>query len=246
MRAGGAADLRKPRGTLFPFRNDKRSTVSAASPAPVAKRAADLVSSGEIREAWARPALRRCTGWLTVIEGTEEPVGGAAPSLAAAYETLVAGLPAEPAFAGLEIVSSRIVRQGRSLELTLLVDREGGIDLATCERVAARINHALDAFADPYVLAVSSAGVDRPLVKPADYDRFRDRAVTIVTAELLEGRKTHRGTLRGVRDGAAILEIASAELAIPLEAIATANVDFDIRADLTRAKRERRDARKNR
>lgn len=131
--------------------------------------------------------------------------------------------------------------------MQLVVDRPAGsVDLSTCERIAARINRALDGFEAPYTLGVESAGLDRPLVKPADYERFRDRAVRVVTTLAIDGRKTHRGTLLGVRGNAALLAIDGAELPIPLELIKSANVDFDIRADLTRAKRERKDARKNR
>jgi len=163
-----------------------------------------------------------------------------------AYAALVASTPSDPAFSDVEIVTSKVVRQGRSREITLLIDRDGGIDLATCERIAARINRGLDAYEDPYTLAVMSAGLDRPLVRPEDFERFAQRAVTILTTELLAGAKTHRGMLRGLRGTDVILETGDAELAIPLAAIASANVDFDVRADLSRAKRERRDARKNR
>ncbi len=163
-----------------------------------------------------------------------------------AYAALVAAIGSDPAFSDVEVVTSKVVRQGRSREITLLLDCEGGIDLATCEHVAARINRGLDAYGDPYTLAVMSAGLDRPLVRPEDFDRFAGRAVKIMTTELLAGAKTHRGILRGLRGAGVILETEGGELAIPLDAIASANVDFDVRADLSRAKRERRDARKNR
>lgn len=128
-----------------------------------------------------------------------------------------------------------------------MVDRPAGaVDLATCERIAARINRALDAFEAPYTLSVESAGLDRPLVRPADYERFRDRAVRIVTTLAIDGRKTHRGTLLGVRGSSALLLVEGVEVPVPFELIKTANVDFDIRADLSRAKREKKDARKNR
>ena len=145
----------------------------------------------------------------------------------------------------LELVATKARRQGRSLDLTAIVDREGGVDLETCGRVAAHLNRALEAYVDPYTLAVESAGLDRPLLRPTDYERFRDRAVKIVTTLAIDGRKTHRGTLLGVRGVAAVVLVEGAELPIPLELIKTANVDFDIRADLTRAKREK-NARKDR
>ena len=131
--------------------------------------------------------------------------------------------------------------------MTLVVDRPSGVvDLATCERIASRINRALDAFTDPYTLQVESAGLDRPLRKPGDYERFRDRDVRVVTTLAIDNRKTHRGKLVGIRGNAVLLQLDGREFPIPLELIKSANVDFDIRADLTRAKKERKDARKNR
>ncbi len=164
-----------------------------------------------------------------------------------AFERAALALPYETAFADIEILAQKSRRQGRTLELTLVVDRPGGIvDLATCERIASRINQALDVFSDPYTLQVESAGLDRPLLRPADYERFRERDVRIVTTLPIENRKTHRGKLKGVSGNLVVLQIDGTDLPIPLELIRTANVDFDIRADLTRAKKERKDARKNR
>ncbi len=164
-----------------------------------------------------------------------------------AFEGAAQALAAEPAFAGVKIVEHKLRRHGTACELRLVIDRPGGdVDLATCERVAARINRSLDSCAEPYTLQVESAGLDRPLRQPADYERFRGQPVRIKTALPVAGRKTHRGTLLGTRGTAIIAQIDAVELPIPFELIESANVEFDIRADLTRAKRERKDARKNR
>jgi ribosome maturation factor RimP len=131
---------------------------------------------------------------------------------------------------------------GRETRLVVLVDREGGVDMQTCERIAARINASLDAFADPYTLEVSSAGVDRPLVKPDDYDRFSGKNVRVVTTLAINNAKTHRGVLAGTRGTNVILRTGKTndvELPIPLAAIKAANIEYDIRADLARAKREK-------
>lgn len=168
-----------------------------------------------------------------------------------AFERAAFALPAEPAFAGVRIVEHNARRHGATCELRLVIERpEGDVDLGTCERVAGRINRALDACAEPYTLQVESAGLDRRLRQPADYERFLGSAVRIRTALPIEGRKTHRGTLLGIaaRDGgsAVITRSGAAELPIPFGLIQSANIEFDIRADLMRAKRERKDARKNR
>jgi ribosome maturation factor RimP len=160
-----------------------------------------------------------------------------------AFERVVHAIPHEPEFAAVEIVVSK-VSPGRTKGLTVMVDREGGLDIATCERIAARINAALDAFPDMYTLEVSSAGVDRPLVKLSEYDRFEGRNAKIVTTALIANAKTHRGVLGGTRGDTIVLRTGAkneTELEIPFAAVKSANLEYDIRADLQRAKREKRD-----
>ncbi len=158
-----------------------------------------------------------------------------------AFERVVHALPHEPAFRAIEIVTTA-ARPGRTTALTVMVDRDGGVDIAVCERIAARINVALDAFPDEYTLEVSSAGVDRPLTKPGDYERFSGRNARVVTTLAINNAKTHRGVLGGVRGTNVILRTgakADVELPIPIATIKSANLEYDIRADLQRAKREK-------
>jgi ribosome maturation factor RimP len=160
-------------------------------------------------------------------------------ALADAFERIVHGLPHQREFSEIEIVTTRARRNRDGLALSVMVDRIGkaGVDIATCERVAARINVALDAFTEPYTLEVESAGLDRPLVKPSDYDRFVGENVRVVSTLAIRNAKTHRGKLAGVRGTNVILETSAGELPIPLEVVKSANLEFDIRADLQRAKR---------
>lgn len=165
--------------------------------------------------------------------------GGAQPLFEEAFERVVHALPHQPEFRSVEIVSASARRHRQETALHVTVDREGGVDVGTCERVAARINAALDAFPDPYTLEVESAGLNRPLTKPSDYDRFSGRDVKIVTTLAIEGAKTHRGRLDGVRGTNVILVRGGTELPIPLTVIRSANLEYDPRADLQRAKREK-------
>ena len=164
-------------------------------------------------------------------------------ALTDAFERIVHGLPHQREFAGIEIVTTRVGRNRDGLALGVMVDKPGksGVDIVTCERVAARINVALEAFSEPYTLEVESAGLERPLLRPADYERFRDRPVRVVTTLAVDGRKTHRGTLAGVRGNAAILQLPEGEFPIPLDMIKSANLEFDPREDLRREKRARKE-----
>jgi ribosome maturation factor RimP len=158
------------------------------------------------------------------------------------FEAVVEGVSTDPEFAPIEIVTTD-VRPGRTAGLTVLIDRPGGVDIESCERVAARINAALEAFPETmYTLEVSSAGLERPLVKPADYDRFAGKNAKIVTTMAIANAKTHRGVLAGIRGTDIILRTGAKQdidFPIPLDAVKSANLEYDPRADLQRAKREK-------
>jgi len=156
------------------------------------------------------------------------------------FERIAQSLPYEADFRDVEIVEQRASRHGRAYELRLIVDRASGADLQLCERVAARVNASLERETDPYTLSVESPGLDRPLLRPADYERFRDRDVRVKTTLPIGPARTHRGTLLGVRGNAVILRTAAGELPIPLQMIESANLEYDYRADLRREKQERR------
>ncbi len=161
-------------------------------------------------------------------------------ALSDAFERIASELPYEPEFAQVEIVTTTARKHGAETALSVMVDREGGVDMQLCERVAARINAGLEAFSDLYTLEVESAGLNRPLTKPDDYERFAGRDVRIVTTLAIERAKTHRGKLVGLSGTNVRLETPRGELPIPLDVIRTANIEYDIRADLSRAKKERR------
>jgi ribosome maturation factor RimP len=72
------------------------------------------------------------------------------------------------------------------------IDREGGVDLDLCEAVT----HALAPIRQRYALEVSSPGIDRPLTRPAHYQRFVGREVAVTTSKPIDGRRNFRGGLR--------------------------------------------------
>lgn len=166
------------------------------------------------------------------MQSPSEPTG-----LTEAFERIVHGIPHQREFSGVEIVTTRAQRNRDGLALMVMVDKPAGVDIATCERVAARINVGLEAFTEPYTLEVESAGLNRPLVKPTDYDRFAGENVRVISTLAIHNAKTHRGKLVGVRGTNVILQTPAGELPIPLEVVKSANIEFDIRADLARAKR---------
>ncbi len=119
-----------------------------------------------------------------------------------------------------------------------MIDRPTGVDLELCETLARAINNALADVAELYTLEVESAGLERPLVREQDYERFQGRNVCIHTHKLWEGAKTHRGVLEGLHDGQVALKAEQGPLLIPYAGIKQANLEFDLRAALRRREAE--------
>jgi ribosome maturation factor RimP len=156
------------------------------------------------------------------------------------FERTIDAIVHERSSTGIEVVTHSARMRGRTTELRVTIDRDGGVDLASCERVAARINAALETIDEPYSLEVESAGLERPLVRPHDYERFAGKRARIVTSLQIAGNKTHRGALVGLRGETVIIQTENGELPIPLATIKSANLEYDPRADLQRDKRERK------
>ncbi|MGA7202311.1 MAG: hypothetical protein WBX26_10810 [Candidatus Cybelea sp.] len=160
--------------------------------------------------------------------------------IAAAFERELDAIAHDKAFAGLEIVQhhARLVRG--AAQLSVMIDASDGADLALCERLASRINTILGGLNGDYSLEVESAGLDRPLVRPKDYERFTGERARIVTSLTVNGGKTHRGILRGLRRETVVLETEQGELLLPMAAIKSANLEYDVRVDLQRDKQQRK------
>jgi ribosome maturation factor RimP len=144
-------------------------------------------------------------------------------------------------------------RDGQTLQI--MAERpDGTMSAGDCERVSHAVSPVLDVL-DPissaFHLEVSSPGIDRPLVRAADFDDWAGHEVKIELREMVSGRKRFRGLIEGHEDGEArvAVEIAAAGekprtevLGFPVSMIADARLvmtDELIRASLTRAKKAR-------
>ena len=102
---------------------------------------------------------------------------------------------------GLELVQAELVGGGRERVLRVFLDQPGGIALADCERVSRALSAALDedeaAVAGSYTLEVSSPGLDRPLTRREDFERFAGQRVRVRTRTPLGGARNIVGELLG-------------------------------------------------
>jgi ribosome maturation factor RimP len=136
----------------------------------------------------------------------------------------------------LELVEIEFVRMGKDAVLRLFIDKEGGVTLEDCAYVSHELSAILDVeeiIAVNYTLEVSSPGLDRPLKKPEDYQRYVGRLVKVRTYDQFlddsgNKRKTFLGTLDGLVDGSIRITLKEGQTAsIPLERVAKANLEFE-------------------
>jgi ribosome maturation factor RimP len=136
----------------------------------------------------------------------------------------------------MELVDIEYKREGREMVLRLFIDKAGGVNLDDCATVNRELSQLLDveeAIEGRYNLEVSSPGLNRPLKKVADYQRYLGRLVKIKTFELLPDdagnlRKTFLGELLGVADKTVRIRLTEGQTAaIPLEKVAKANLEFE-------------------
>jgi ribosome maturation factor RimP len=138
---------------------------------------------------------------------------------------------------GIELVDIEYGRVGRDAVLRLFIDKDGGVMLDDCANVSRELSLILDVedvIACNYSLEVSSPGLDRPLKKQSDYERFAGRLIKVRTYEPLlddkgNKRKTFIGKLDGLVDGVVKMTLTEGQTAsIPLERVAKANLEFEL------------------
>jgi ribosome maturation factor RimP len=133
---------------------------------------------------------------------------------------------------GMEIVLVEVKGGGGRSVVRAFVDQPGGISLDDCERFSRRFSAALDVedwIPFSYVLEVSSPGVNRPLIKEADFLRFSGKEAKVRTRISIEGQKSFKGRIAGVSEGRVQLEIAPGkQVGIALTDIEKANLIADL------------------
>ena len=112
---------------------------------------------------------------------------------------------------GLELVEVEYRGGGKSRMLRLFIDKPGGVTHEDCAFISREVGTILDVEdavpGGSYLLEVSSPGLDRKLVKPADYERFAGSRIKLMTREPVEGTRHFEGKLHGVQDGRITVEV---------------------------------------
>lgn len=124
---------------------------------------------------------------------------------------------------GYELVEVEASAKGRLVRV--FIDKPDGIDVEDCARVSDHLSRLFTVENVDYDrLEVSSPGLDRPLRKAQDFERFAGQDAQIRLRTLVDNRRNFSGTLRGFRDGQVILATEVGEAALPLDAIERARL----------------------
>lgn len=127
----------------------------------------------------------------------------------------------------LELVEVEYIKEGANWYLRVFIDKPEGVDLDDCQAVSEQLSKLLDEkdpVPNPYILEVSSPGIERPLKKPEDYQRFAGQLITVKTFMSIDGKKNFTGKLVGLNGNEVVLEIDNQQLSLPLNKIASARL----------------------
>src|SRR5436853_5861647 len=115
------------------------------------------------------------------------------------------------ASSGLEVVEVELRGGGKARMLRIVIDKPAGVTHEDCANLSREVGTILDVEdampGGSYLLEVSSPGLDRKLVRPADYERFIGSLVKLTTREPVNGNQHFEGRLQSFQDGWLTLDL---------------------------------------
>ncbi len=130
---------------------------------------------------------------------------------------------------GFELWDVNFYKNHEGWNLSIEVDREGGVDMDAISVANEHINELLDEadlIKDPYILEVASAGLDRELRNDRQRNTFIGKEVTVKLYAPLDGAKQFVGTLLGANDGAVTIAVGEKTVEIEKSKVASVRIDL--------------------
>ncbi len=123
------------------------------------------------------------------------------------------------------------VREAGSWFLRIFIDKDGGVGIDDCERISRRLDPILDE-ADPipdsYVFEVGSAGAERELKRPGDFEQFMGSEVEVRLYQPVNGCKVYVGVLAGYDNGRVTVTVGKTEVSFDKSQIALVKLHVSI------------------
>lgn len=131
---------------------------------------------------------------------------------------------------GLEVVDIEYLQEGGYWFVRIYIEKFGGedVDLDECEKLSRAIEDPVDEIIEnKFFLEVSSPGLERPLKKESDYERFKSKKACLRLHKKLNELKKYEGIITGFIDGKVLLDIGEDTIEVPFANIKKANLVFD-------------------
>jgi ribosome maturation factor RimP len=139
---------------------------------------------------------------------------------------------------GLELFDVQFRREASGMVLRVQIDRPGpaatadeSVSVEDCAKVSRDLSAILDVedvVPTEYVLEVSSPGLDRPLRRAEDYERFAGRRAKLVMREKVDGQGYFKGQLGGIDNGHVLIEGEDRRThRVPLDVITKAHLEVE-------------------
>ncbi len=114
---------------------------------------------------------------------------------------------------GLEVVEVELRGSGKARMLRIVIDKLSGVTHEDCANLSREVGTILDVEdvvpGNSYLLEVSSPGLDRKLLRPADYERFTGSKVKLKTRTPVNGNQHFEGRLQNFHEGRLTLEVGT-------------------------------------
>ena len=131
----------------------------------------------------------------------------------------------------MELVDLEWKRERNGWVLRIFIDKPGGVTIADCAKISGIVGEILDKeniIHRSYILEVSSPGIERPLVKKEDYEKFKGEKVKITLKTPVSGRRNFTGIILGIKKDLVQIEVEGRIWEFSLDNIKKANLQPEI------------------
>ena len=119
------------------------------------------------------------------------------------------------------------VREAGTYYLRVYIDKEGGVSINDCEAISRALDPILDEedpIPDSYVFEVGSAGAERELKRPSDFEKFMGSEVEVRIYSPVNGQKSFVGTLKSYEDGNITISSGNKDISLSKQDVALAKL----------------------
>ena len=129
---------------------------------------------------------------------------------------------------GLEIVRVRLITaKAKTLEILLARIDDTPLSIEECKVASQHMSTVFDVedlIKDHYRLEVASAGVERPLVKLKDFEKFAGNVIDLILYQPIDNRKKYRGKLLGIKESNILMNVDSRDYSLEFSDVKSANI----------------------